>query len=154
MAVHLISLIIGSGFALSDASKISGLSKWLGHQLSALEVLPPFSILVICCMLTTWMTEIVSNTATANIVLPILAQMADTIHVNPLYLMIPAAATYASLTLQRWFIIIHWFDLSNSCCYTFVLPVGTPANAIVYSSAKMKPLDMVFKIDLLQLQFE
>lgn len=45
-------------------------------------------------MLTTWMTEIVSNTATANIVLPILAQMAETIHVNPLYLMIPAAATY------------------------------------------------------------
>ena len=47
-------------------------------------------------MLTTWMTEIVSNTATANIVLPILAQMAETIHVNPLYLMIPAAATYTS----------------------------------------------------------
>ena len=42
------------------------------------------------------MTEIVSNTATANIVLPILAQMAETIHVNPLYLMIPAAATYVS----------------------------------------------------------
>ncbi|XP_046437439.1 solute carrier family 13 member 2-like [Daphnia pulex] len=115
-------LLLGSGFALSDASKISGLSKWLGHQLSALQVLPPFSILIICCMLTTWMTEIVSNTATANIVLPILAQMADTIHVNPLYLMIPAAAT---------------------CCYTFVLPVGTPANAIVYNSARMKPLDMV-----------
>ncbi|KAI9555363.1 hypothetical protein GHT06_017878 [Daphnia sinensis] len=115
-------LLLGSGFALSDASKTSGLSKWLGLQLSALEVLPPFSILIICCMLTTWMTEIVSNTATANIVLPILAQMAETIRVNPLYLMIPAAAT---------------------CCYTFVLPVGTPANAIVYSSAKMKPLDMV-----------
>nr|CAH0100027.1 unnamed protein product [Daphnia galeata] len=115
-------LLLGSGFALSDASKISGLSKWLGHQLSALEVLPPFSILIICCTLTTWMTEIVSNTATANIVLPILAQMAETIHVNPLYLMIPAAAT---------------------CCYTFVLPVGTPANAIVYNSAKMKPLDMI-----------
>lgn len=99
--IHLISFLTGSGFALSDASKISGLSKWLGHQLSALQVLPPFSILIICCMLTTWMTEIVSNTATANIVLPILAQMADTIHVNPLYLMIPAAATYASFTLQR-----------------------------------------------------
>lgn len=115
--------MIGSGFALSDASKVSGLSKWLGYQLSALQALPPFAILVICCMLTTWMTEIVSNTATANIVLPILAQMADSIQVNPLYLMIPAAAT---------------------CCYTFVLPVGTPANAIVYNSAKMKPLDMVW----------
>lgn len=115
--------ISGSGFALSDASKMSGLSRWLGDQLSAIEALPPFSILIICCMLTTWMTEIVSNTATANIVLPILAQMAETIHVNPLYLMIPAAAC---------------------CCYTFVLPVGTPACAIVYNSAKMKPIDMVW----------
>ena len=26
-----------------------------------------------------------------------------------------------------------------------MLPVGTPANAIVYNSAKMKPLDMVHK---------
>lgn len=91
---------IGSGFALSDASKTSGLSKWLGLQLSALEALPPFSILIICCMLTTWMTEIVSNTATANIILPILAQMAETIHVNPLYLMIPAAATYTSISYE------------------------------------------------------
>lgn len=79
-------------------------------------------MLVICCMITTWMTEIVSNTATANIVLPILAQMAETVGINPLYLMVPAAAT---------------------CCYTFVLPVGTPANAIVYNRGKMKPVDMV-----------
>lgn len=101
---------------------MSGLSHWLGGQLSALNALPHFGILVIVCLLSTWMTEVVSNTATANIVLPILAQMAETIGVNPLYLMVPAAAT---------------------CCYTFVLPVGTPANAIVYSSAKMKPVDMV-----------
>ena len=112
----------GSGFAVSDASKVSGLSNWMGSQLSALNALPHFAILIIVCLITTWTTEVVSNTATANIVLPILAQMAETIKVNPLYLMVPAAAT---------------------CCYTFVLPVGTPANAIVYNSAKMSPLDMV-----------
>ena len=94
---------IGSGFALSDASKTSGLSHWLGGQLAGLNALPHFAILTIVCLITTWTTEVVSNTATANIFLPILAEMADTIHVNPLYLMVPAAAT---------------------CCYTFVLPVG------------------------------
>ena len=36
-----------------------------------------------------------------------------------------------------------------TCCYTFVLPVGTPPNAIVYGAAKMKPIDMVnFKHNL------
>jgi hypothetical protein len=48
------SSFLGSGFALSDASKVSGLSKWLGGHLSALQVLPPFAILVIVCFLTTW----------------------------------------------------------------------------------------------------
>lgn len=107
---------------MSDASKMSGLSHWLGDQLAGLNALPHFAILTIVCLITTWTTEVVSNTATANIFLPILAEMAETIKVNPLYLMVPASAT---------------------CCYTFVLPVGTPANAIVYNSAKMKPMDMV-----------
>ena len=60
---------------MSDASKVSGLSAWMGEQLTVLAVLPNFAILVIVCFLTSWMTEVVSNTATANIVLPILAKM-------------------------------------------------------------------------------
>lgn len=47
---------------------------------------------------------------------------AEAIKVNPLYFMIPAATT---------------------CCYTYVLPVGTPPNAMVYEAAKMSPVDMV-----------
>lgn len=65
----------GSGFALSDASRVSGLSKWLGQRLAVLEMLPTFAILIVTCFIISWMTEVVSNTTTANITLPVLAQM-------------------------------------------------------------------------------
>ena len=38
---------IGAGYALSDASKRSGLSAWMGLQLTGLEVLPRFAIMAI-----------------------------------------------------------------------------------------------------------
>ena len=65
----------GGGFALSDASKESGLSEWLGIQLAGLGSLPPLAIMFIICIMTATVTEIASNTATANILLPILAEM-------------------------------------------------------------------------------
>lgn len=47
----------------------------MGQHLTVLQSLPKFAILVITCGLSTLMTEVVSNTATANIVLPILSHM-------------------------------------------------------------------------------
>jgi Na+/H+ antiporter NhaD/arsenite permease-like protein len=64
---------LGGGFALSDATEASGLSDWIGQQLTGLQVLPPFVIMLIICIITATITEIASNTATANILLPILA---------------------------------------------------------------------------------
>ena len=40
---------------------------------------------------TTMVTEVASNTATANILVPILSQMSKSLCTNPLYLMLPAA---------------------------------------------------------------
>jgi sodium-dependent dicarboxylate transporter 2/3/5 len=68
-----INCISGGGFALSDATQASGLSDWIGQQLMVLKVLPPFVIMLIICIITATITEIASNTATANILLPILA---------------------------------------------------------------------------------
>lgn len=58
---------------MSDATEASGLSDWIGQQLTGLQVLPPFVIMLIICIITATITEIASNTATANILLPILA---------------------------------------------------------------------------------
>ena len=58
---------------MSDATEASGLSEWIGQQLVGLSVLPPFVIMLIICIITATITEVASNTATANILLPILA---------------------------------------------------------------------------------
>lgn len=60
---------------MAAASKASGLSRYLGKQLASLEVLPPLAILVIICVATTFLTEVSSNAAVANILLPVLAEM-------------------------------------------------------------------------------
>lgn len=48
----------GGGFAISEASKVSGLSLWIGTRLSALQVLPPFAIMVIVCIMAAAVTEV------------------------------------------------------------------------------------------------
>lgn len=115
-------LLLGGGYALSDATKKSGLSNWIGVQLAGMVVLPPFLIMLVVCVITATITEVASNTAVANIFLPILADTAIAIRINPLYFMIPVTAT---------------------CSYAFMLPVSTPPNAIAFSAAKMKPNEMM-----------
>ena len=70
-----ILFLLGGGFAISDASKASGLSIWIGQSLSGLAVLPPIAILILMCSLTSALTEVASNTALASILLPVVAQM-------------------------------------------------------------------------------
>ena len=55
--------------------QVSGLSKWVGVQLSSLESIPSYAIVIIVCIMITTFTEVTSNTATATIFLPILASL-------------------------------------------------------------------------------
>ncbi|XP_063586145.1 Na(+)/citrate cotransporter-like isoform X2 [Penaeus indicus] len=115
-------LLLGGGFAMAEASKVSGLSEWLGEQLRYFDVMPKEAIVFIVCLMTAMLTEVASNTATASILLPVLKELALNIQVNPLYLMLPAAVC---------------------CSYAFMLPVATPPNAIVFSAANMRSQDMM-----------
>lgn len=116
-----IVILLGSGFALADACKVSGLSKWVGSQLAHLNTIPDYAIVIIVCVMITTFTEVTSNTATATIFLPILASLGEEIGVHPWYLMLPAAI---------------------SCSFAFMLPVATPPNAIVFSGGHLKVKDM------------
>jgi sodium-dependent dicarboxylate transporter 2/3/5 len=69
----------------------------------------------------TFLTEVTSNTATTQMILPILASVAVENQLNPLLLMIPAT-------------------LSASCA--FMMPIATPPNAIVFGSGRIKIADM------------
>ncbi|KAM9333289.1 Na(+)/citrate cotransporter-like [Pholidichthys leucotaenia] len=116
-----IVLLLGGGFALAKGSEESGLSRWLGDQMTPLHSIPPYAIAIILCLLVTTFTECASNVATATLFLPILASMSQSINLNPLYVMIPCT-------------------LSSS--FAFMLPVATPPNAIVFSSGFLKVSDM------------
>ncbi|XP_018586258.1 solute carrier family 13 member 5-like [Scleropages formosus] len=116
-----IVLLLGGGFALAKGSEESGLSKWLGNQMTPLHAIPPWAIAIVLCMLIGIFTECTSNVATATLFLPILASMAQSIGVNPLYVMIPCTL---------------------SASFAFMLPVATPPNAIVFSYGYLKVSDM------------
>lgn len=112
-----IVLLFGGGFALASGFKESGLSIWMGEQLAWTSAMHPVVIVAIMCFAITFLTELTSNTATAEMLLPILAGLAIAIDINPLFLMIPATL---------------------SCSFAFMLPVATPPNAIVFGSQRLK----------------
>ncbi|XP_071037527.1 Na(+)/citrate cotransporter, partial [Parasteatoda tepidariorum] len=82
-------ILCGGGFALADAAQRSGLSKLVSTQLSPLQVLPPIAIVTVVCLMSTMLTEILMNTTTATILMPVFNQMALSIRVNPLLIMLP-----------------------------------------------------------------
>jgi sodium-dependent dicarboxylate transporter 2/3/5 len=106
-------ILLGGGFALAGAFRTTGLSAWFAQRLIGMDALPPVVMVVVVCAMMTLLTELTSNTATAAVMLPILAATAVEIGVHPLVLMIPAT-------------------LSASCA--FMLPVATPPNAIMFGS--------------------
>lgn len=78
--------------------------RWIVARMMVLSSLPPWAINLTICTLTAVLTQVASNTATANVLLPILADMALTICVNPIYLIMSAALTssYAFMLPVIW----------------------------------------------------
>ena len=104
-------LLFAGGIAIAKGFVASGLSQILGLWLSLLANLPVFFMLLTICLVVIYLTEIISNTATATLLMPILAVAAVAAGYDPMVLMIPAA-------------------MCASCA--FMLPVATAPNAIAY----------------------
>ncbi len=106
-------LLFGGGLSLAGKIEKHGLSLYLGSLSAGLQGLPVVLTLCIVCFLILMLTELTSNTATAATFLPIVAATAVSLGQNPLLFLIPAA-------------------LASNC--SFMMPVGTPPNAIVFGS--------------------
>jgi sodium-dependent dicarboxylate transporter 2/3/5 len=118
-----ILLLFGGGLALAAGMGASGLDQYLGGQLKLLlENLSETWQIAATASGMTILTELTSNVASLQMILPVLGGAADQLGVNPLTLMIPAT-------------------LAASCA--FMLPVATPPNAIVFGSGHLKISDMV-----------
>lgn len=117
-----IVLLFGGGFALADGFVKSGLSKLIGQEFAVLSGLPIIVLLAIICTIVVFTSELTSNSAQTTVILPVLASLAIETGIEPLTLMIPAT-----------------FSVSLA----FMMPVGTPPNAIVFGSHKLSVWDMV-----------
>jgi len=114
-------LLFAGGLSIASAFKETGLSQLLAEQLSAVVNMPPLLLVLIVCLMVTFLTEVTSNTASASLLLPILASIAAAAGIDAASLMLPAV-------------------LSASCA--FMLPVATPPNAVVFSSGHITTQDM------------
>lgn len=109
-------LLFGGGLSLADRIQHSGLAAYLGHLATGLEGLPVVVIVALLCFGILLLTELTSNTATAATFLPVLGAIAVSLGENPLLFLVPTA-------------------LAANCSY--MLPVGTPPNAIVFGSGRV-----------------
>lgn len=111
-----ILLLFGGGFSLAEAFVSSGLAAWIGGLFLQFNAVSTMGLILGTCLITMAITEMTSNTATATMILPVVASAAIAMGLHPFTLMIPAA-------------------LSASCA--FMLPVSTPPNAIVFGSGQL-----------------
>lgn len=99
----------------------SGLSAWLGEELKGLDSLSLGGLVFVVVIIITWLTELTSNTATSNIMIPIAASLAVALETNPYTLMIP---------------------ITFACSCAFALPIATPPNMVVFSTGLLPLREM------------
>lgn len=117
-----IILLFGGGFALASGFANSGLSTYIGNQLQFFSEYNIVIVVIAVAFTMNFLTELTSNTATTQMILPILAAVSIAIGVHPLLLMITATL---------------------SASMAFMLPVATPPNTIIFASRRINVIDMV-----------
>lgn len=117
-----ILILFAAGITLAHAFVESGLSRFVADKLAVLADLHPLLIIAAIALSVTFLTETTSNTATAILLMPILASAGLAAGVDPALLMVPAA-------------------MSASCA--FMLPVATPPNAVVFGTGRLPIATMV-----------
>ena len=114
-------ILMGGGLALAHAFTSTGLDDWIASNLSVVSGMPFIVIILVFVTMAIVPSEMISNTATAALLIPIAASLATSLGINPLLLMAPVAIATS---------------------YGFIMPVGTPPNAIVYSSGYITAREM------------
>lgn len=118
-----ILILFGGGLTLSMVLQQSGTSAWLATRISAhLPADNNWLLLLMVCLFVIFLTELVSNTASAALLIPLFASVASEFHLPQVGMAVLIA-------------------LGASCA--FMLPVATPPNAIVYGSGLVPQKSML-----------
>src|SRR5688572_8805346 len=106
-------VLFAGGIAIATAFQTSGLSEVVATQLAGLRDVPVPLLMLVIAASVTLISEMASNTATAVLLMPILAATGKAVGVDPALFMVPAV-------------------LAASC--GFMLPVATAPNLIAYGT--------------------
>jgi sodium-dependent dicarboxylate transporter 2/3/5 len=114
-------ILFGGGLSLAHAVGHSGLAAWIGDSLSIAVAWPAILLVAVAAVVMIFFTEVASNTASAATFLPVCGALAAATGMDLLSLAAPVT-------------------LAASC--GFMLPMGTPPNAVVFSSGKITVAQM------------
>ena len=106
-------LLFSGGICLAKGFVSSGMSELMGEWLAQMTRMPVYALILLICLVVTFMTETTSNTASTTLLMPVLAAAALAAGIRPELIMVPAA-------------------MSASCA--FMLPVATAPNTVVFGS--------------------
>ena len=116
-------ILFGGGICLSNVLKQTGTSVFLANELSGMiSHMGIFFIVLIISVFVVFLTEFASNTASAALLIPVFATVAEAFGVSPALLSVLIA-------------------VAASCA--FMLPVATPPNAIVFGTGHIKQREMM-----------
>jgi sodium-dependent dicarboxylate transporter 2/3/5 len=109
-------LLIGGGLALAHGFTALGVDVWIAESLGFLENLPVVLAVAVMATVAIVVSEVVSNTATAALLIPIAAPLAEQLDLDPvqLTLVVTLGATFG-----------------------FTLPVASPANAVALDTGML-----------------
>jgi sodium-dependent dicarboxylate transporter 2/3/5 len=113
-------ILLGGSYALAVAVKESRLSHWLIGQMGFVEGFPPLALMLAVTLGTVFLSAFTANTAAANIMMLLVTDLLDPRRV------LPARATP----------YLSGIAISSSC--DFMLPCGTPPNAVVFGTRYVK----------------
>ncbi len=116
--------LLGGGLALSQSFIESGLANWLASSLSVINVLPFEIVVAVIVGMIMSISNVKSNTAAAAVFIPVIGNMA---------------------ILNGWPPLPILFGITVATSFAFLLPMGTPPNALVYERAKITVKDMLQK---------
>ena len=115
-------ILFGGGLALAAATEANGVAQYIGSLARGFSGWPLLAVIVTVIALMVFMSELTSNTAQVATMLPILAALAPVLGVPPALLLLPAT-------------------IAASCA--FMMPVGTPPNAIVFGTGLVRMPQMM-----------
>lgn len=115
-------ILLGGSMVMGNAITDAGVAGWIAGSLSGLAGMSPILIIIVVGVVTAFITEVTTNAVVVASFLPVLPGVAQAIGMEPLQLMLVCMVA------------------SN---FAFMLPPGTPPNAIAYSTGAFEVSDLM-----------